>query len=320
MKQLSYFFKQIIENKEPENLYNPINYVLSQEGKRLRPQLVYISTQLFNGSAEAALYPAAAFELLHNFTLIHDDIMDHAPKRRGKPTVYKKWNTNIAILSGNALASIALRTMLQTPTTAKIKLELSDLLSKTSIEICEGQQYDIDFEKQDDVSIDEYLYMIKLKTAVMLAGCLKAGAILSQTSVKNQKIIYEIGINIGIAFQLKDDLLDVYGENTIFGKINGGDIKENKKTYPLLCAMQDGTPEQRLKLLSYLALPDSKFEEKFILVKRLYQELAIKKKSENLILDYGNRALNLLNTLVNIDPKAKEVLQDWITRLKDRDK
>jgi len=322
LEQLSQFFKQITNhnNREPKNLYNPIDYVLSQDGKHLRPQMVYISTQLFNGPTEAALYPAAAFELLHNFTLIHDDIMDQAPQRRGEPSVYKKWNTNIAILSGDAMATFALQTMLQTPTTADIKLELSHLISQNSIEICEGQQYDLDFENQKNVSISEYLKMIRLKTAVMIAGCLKAGAILSQTSPKNQQIAYDIGINIGIAFQLKDDLLDIYGDNTVFGKINGGDIKENKKTYPLLRAIEDATPEQKLKLSNYLSLPDSKFEEKFMLIKKLYEELNIKKKCENLILEYGNQALNLLNTLDDINPKGKEVLQDWITRLRDRDK
>ncbi len=282
--------------------------------------MVYLATKLFNGNTEHALYPAAAFELLHNFTLIHDDIMDKAPLRRGKPTVYKKWNTNIAILSGDALATLALQTILKTPCKKDIVLDISLLLSQTSIEICEGQQYDLDFENSDSVTISDYLSMIRLKTAVMLAGCLKAGAILAETSERNQELIYDLGINMGIAFQLKDDLLDVYADDHLFGKINGGDIKENKKTYLLLRAMEDASPEQLEKLRNWFSTAEDNFERKFNAVKQLYEELNIKEKTEELISQYVDNALNNLRNLTNISETTAEILQDWIIRLSHREK
>ena len=320
MEQLNTFLKNITADKEPVNLYIPIEYILSQQGKRLRPQMVYLATKLFNGNTEHALYPAAAFELLHNFTLIHDDIMDKAPLRRGKPTVYKKWNTNIAILSGDALATLALQTILKTPCKKDIVLDISLLLSQTSIEICEGQQYDLDFENSNSVTISDYLSMIRLKTAVMLAGCLKAGAILAETSERNQELIYDLGINMGIAFQLKDDLLDVYADDHLFGKINGGDIKENKKTYLLLRAMEDASPEQLEKLRNWFSTAEDNFERKFNAVKQLYEELNIKEKTEELISQYVDNALNNLRNLTNISETTAEILQDWIIRLSHREK
>lgn len=320
LEQLNTFLKNITADKEPVNLYIPIEYILSQQGKRLRPQMVYLGTELFNGDMERALYPAAAFELLHNFTLIHDDIMDKAPLRRGKPTVYKKWNTNIAILSGDALATLALQTILKTPCEKEIVLDISLLLSQTSIEICEGQQYDLDFENTNSVTISDYLSMIRLKTAVMLAGCLKAGAILAETSARNQELIYDLGINMGMAFQLKDDLLDVYADDHLFGKINGGDIKENKKTYLLLRAMEDASPEQLERLRNCFSTEEDNFERKFTTAKQLYEELNIKEKTEGLISKYVDNALNNLRNLTNISESSAAILQDWIIRLSHREK
>lgn len=321
MEALHVYLQTLTAKKEPANLYIPVEYVLSQKGKRLRPQLVYLSTALFEGEESLALYPAAAFELLHNFTLIHDDIMDAAPIRRGKPTVYKKWNTNIAILSGDALATLALQTILKTPSDdPALVLNLAMLLSQTSIEICEGQQYDLDFETYDTIQIADYLTMIRLKTAVMLAGCLKSGAMLSKTSLENQEIIYQVGIQMGLAFQLKDDLLDAYGDNSLLGKINGGDIKENKKTYLFLRALSDATSEQREALIHYFTTPQVDFEHKFKEVKKIYNHLDIKEKTEKLIGDYAEQAISNLNSLMGINPSKTAVLKELIIQLTHREK
>lgn len=320
MKELNLFLKNITLNREPGNLYTPIQYILSQKGKRLRPQLVYIATELFDGDPAVALYPAAAFELLHNFTLIHDDIMDEAPIRRGKPTVYKKWNSSIAILSGDALATMALQAILKTPCKKELVLDLAHLLSQTSIEICEGQQYDLDFENIKTIPIDDYLKMIKLKTAVMLAGCLKAGAMLGETSIENQEKIYQIGIEMGLAFQLKDDLLDTYGDDSLFGKINGGDIKENKKTYLFLRAIEDATPEQRIELLNYFSNNKIDFEEKFQTVKNIYDNLDIESKTEKLIQKYANNAIHILCSLHDVEEVKRNKLRDLIIQLSFRNK
>ena len=190
---LDSFFNIIALSIEPRNLYAPVNYIMSQGGKRIRPQLVLLAAELFGAKAEDAFFPATAFEMLHNFTLIHDDIMDNAPIRRGKETVYKKWNSNIAILSGDVLASMAMKQLLKTPCKPETLIKMSELFIQTSIEVCEGQQYDLDFETQEEVTIDEYLNMIRLKTAVMLAGCLKIGAILEmpQKKTKRQSINLE---------------------------------------------------------------------------------------------------------------------------------
>ena len=291
MKELEEYFKKISLNREPANLYNPIHYTLSQGGKRLRPRLVMMSTRFFGGDESAAIHPAAAFEMMHNFTLIHDDIMDNAPIRRGQPTVYRQWNSNIAILSGDALATLALKEMLYTPTRPDTVIALTNLLAQTSIEICEGQQKDLDFETDDHVTIDKYIQMIRYKTAVMLAGCLKAGALLSQATPADCEAIYMYGIYLGLAFQLKDDLLDVYGDPAIFGKPIGGDIRENKKTYLYLRALQEANPHGKKQLLYYFSSTDFDEKEKFEAVTNVYQELDIQKKTEEEIEKYVQLAL-----------------------------
>ena len=239
MNSLDTYFQNIATACEPANLYNPIHYILSQDGKRIRPKLVGLGAELFGINPNEVRHVAAAFEMLHNFTLIHDDIMDDAPIRRGQPTVYKQWDTNIAILSGDALAIMALQELLKAPCDDATKIKISDLFARTSLEICEGQQYDLDFETMDKVSIEEYIKMIRLKTAVMLAGCLQSGAIFAHASEEDQQALYDYGINIGIAFQLKDDILDLYSDTQIFGKIRGGDIKENKNTLPFIPSVRE---------------------------------------------------------------------------------
>lgn len=319
MKKLEEYFKEITWERDPRNLYDPIYYTLSQGGKRLRPRLVFMSTEMFDGDENTAKHPAAAFEMLHNFTLIHDDIMDNASIRRGKPTVFRQWNENIAILSGDALATLALQAMLTTPAKPEVVISLSKLLAQTSVEICEGQQKDLDFETDDNVTIDDYVKMIQYKTAVMLAGCLKAGAILSETSTLNQDAIYQYGIYIGLAFQLKDDLLDVYGDDITFGKKIGGDIRENKKTYLYLKALQDANPQQKQKLLHYFSSTDFDETEKFNAVKEIYQEIDIQSKTAERIQDYVTLAMKELDR-INISEEKKQPFRDLAIELSSRKK
>ncbi len=307
MESLNTYFHNIAKGDEPANLYNPINYILSQDGKRIRPRLVMAAAELFGRKAEEVKHVAAAFEMLHNFTLIHDDIMDEAPIRRGQPTVYKQWNSNIAILAGDALAIMALQELLKAPCDDATKIKISDLFARTSLEICEGQQYDLDFETLEDVSIDDYIKMIRLKTAVMLAGCLKSGAIFAHASEADQQAMYDFGINIGIAFQLKDDILDLYSDTQVFGKIQGGDIKENKKTYLYLTALQLADDEQRQTLKKYFASTDFDFEQKLKDVKNIYEQLHVKEKTEQKITQYVDAAIEALNA-VSVGKENKEEL------------
>lgn len=310
-------FAKILEKRKPANLYQPILYTLSQGGKRLRPRLVLMATEAFNGDMEKAVYPAAAFEMLHNFTLIHDDIMDDAPIRRGKPTVYKQWNGNIAILSGDALANMALIEMLDTPMEPENVVKLTKLFAQTSVEICEGQQYDLDFETCDHVSIEDYLYMIRFKTAVLLAACLKAGAMISNAPEEAQESIYQFGISIGLAFQLKDDLLDVYGDKAVFGKKIGGDIRENKKTYLYLRALEDADEFSRNELLRLFSSTDFDEEEKFQAVSAIFNKLKIKEKTENKIEELVQRAFIELDK-IQISDSKKKIFKDLAVELSRR--
>lgn len=319
MNSLDTYFQSIATECEPSNLYNPIHYILSQDGKRIRPRLVNLSAELFGVEAEEVRHVAAAFEMLHNFTLIHDDIMDEAPIRRGQPTVYKQWNSNIAILAGDALAIMALQELLKAPCDDTIKIKISDLFARTSLEICEGQQYDLDFETMEHVSIDDYIKMIRLKTAVMLAGCLQSGAIFAKASDADQQALYDFGINIGIAFQLKDDILDLYSDTQVFGKIKGGDIKENKKTYLYLTALQDADEKQRESLLRYFSSTEFDFEIKLQAVKNIYEDLQVKEKTEKAIDQYVKSALDCLQT-VSVAEEKKQQLRDLANALVKRDK
>lgn len=318
MKQnIEELFAKVLEEREPANLYQPILYTLSQGGKRLRPRLVLMATEAFGGDIEKAVYPAAAFEMLHNFTLIHDDIMDDAPIRRGKPTVYKQWNGNIAILSGDALANMALIEMLDTPISAENVVKLTKLFAQTSVEICEGQQYDLDFETCDHVSIEDYLYMIRFKTAVLLAACLKAGAMISDAPKEAQEAIYQFGISIGLAFQLKDDLLDVYGDKAVFGKKIGGDIRENKKTYLYLRALEEADESSRKELLRLFSSTDFDEEEKFQAVSSIFNKLKIKEKTENKIEELLQQAFIELDK-IQISDSKKNIFKDLAVELSRR--
>lgn len=319
MNTLEQEFQAVIEGKKPANLYDPISYILLQSGKRLRPKLVHLAVGLFDGDPEQAQLVAMAFEMLHNFTLIHDDIMDVAPIRRGKETVYKKWNSNIAILSGDALAIMAFQQLLKLNCNQQIIIDIAKVFSNTSLEICEGQQYDLDFETQENVTIDEYINMIRLKTAVMFAGCLKSGAILVGADEKSQQALYDFGIHLGIAFQLADDNLDVYADVAEFGKTIGGDIRDNKKTYLYLKALELASEEQKHQLLQLFATPTTDFEQKYKTVRKIFDDLKVKQVTEEQIRHYVDLALQDLAS-VNVAEEKKETLKSLAIRLIDRQK
>lgn len=285
----------------------------------MRPQLVHDVVEMFGGDPEQARLVAMAFEMLHNFTLIHDDIMDMAPIRRGRPTVYKKWNSNIAILSGDALAIMAFQQLLKLPCDQKIIIDIANLFSCTSLEICEGQQYDLDFETQEHVSLDEYLNMIRLKTAVMFAGCLKAGALLVAADKESQQALYDFGIHLGLAFQLADDVLDVYGDERTFGKSIGGDIRENKKTYIYLKALELATPEQHAQLKEFFAVPTTDFEAKYKAVRAIFDATNVKAVTDDLIMSYTMQAKDDLER-VHLPADKKKSLQNLLDKLINREK
>lgn len=319
MKTIESEFSEILSGKKPENLYDPISYILLQPGKRLRPQLVHLAVEMFDGDAEQAQCVARAFEMLHNFTLIHDDIMDAAPIRRGKETVYKKWNSNIAILSGDALAIMAFQQLLQLTCDQSIIIEIAKVFSQTSLEICEGQQYDLDFETQSNVTIDEYIKMIRLKTAVMFSGCLKSGAILVGADSQSQQALYDFGIHLGLAFQLEDDMLDVYAETEVFGKKVGGDIRDNKKTYLYLKALELAGEEQKNTLLQWFSCPTTNFEEKYQAVRQIFDDLKVKKHTEEKVMEYVGLCLADLEK-VSVSEDKKEKLKSLALKLVNREK
>ena len=266
----------------PHNLYEPVNYFLNLDGKRIRPLLVLIASDCFNGDTKKALPAATAVELFHNFSLIHDDIMDKAPLRRGKQTVHEKWNNNIAILSGDVLLVKAYQEL------AKCEVDVLDIFSQTAINVCEGQQYDMDFENRADVTIAQYLEMIKLKTAVLLAASLQMGALSAGAPYKNSAVFYTAGINMGMAFQLTDDYLDVFGDIEKIGKQSGGDIIANKKTWLLLKAFELSNEKQQQELNKWLAVKTDS-NEKVAAVKNIFIQLNLEKLLETEIDSYYNK-------------------------------
>lgn len=290
---------------KPEGLYQPIAYTLEQGGKRLRPMLALMSAQTFGGDPDKALPAAIAIEIFHNFTLLHDDIIDEAPLRRGRETVYKKWNINTAILSGDTMFAIAYGQLCSSETA--MLPALMKVFTKTAIEVCEGQQYDIDFETSGDVSIDAYLNMIRLKTAVLLAASLKIGAITANASEADADRIYSFGENLGIAFQLQDDLLDAFGNEEVFGKKTGGDILTNKKTYLYLKALECAAADDRKLLAELYSRRDMEDGEKIGKVLQIFRRADIEKQTEELIMDYFNRAILLLAE-INLSEEAKKPL------------
>ena len=296
----------------PSLLYEPIDYIIDLGGKRMRPILVLMAYQLFDQNIEKAISPALAIELFHNFTLLHDDIMDNAPLRRGKKTVHEKWNSNVAILSGDTMLVQAYQLMTEVDDT--IVKQVLTVFSKAAIKVCEGQQWDMDFETQSNVSITDYLKMIEYKTAVLLGAALQIGGITAGASKEEQKYLYTFGRDLGIAFQLKDDLLDAFGDAENFGKQVGGDIMSNKKTYLYLkaLALADGTQRQDLK--QYFSNNDAS-QLKVNSVKTIFSNLDIPRLTTALIGEYHERAME---SLAAINSENKEPLLDFSALLMDR--
>ena len=310
------FLAQIDFGGNPKELYEPIAYTILQSGKRLRPMLCLLANDMFGGEEREALWPALALETFHNFTLIHDDIMDKAPMRRGMPTVYQKWNADIAILSGDAMLAKAFQYALQ----PKKGADLAHLLGKVAIEICEGQQMDLNFETLGNVTIPEYLEMIRLKTAVLLATALQMGATVAGADEDDIRHLYDFGINLGMSFQLQDDILDLYSDVATFGKKHGGDIAENKKTYLYLKALELASDKDRRRLEHLFTLRmDHDEEEKIEEVQALYDRLHVKEAVEKVMLDYDRRAFAELDA-VGLPEEKKAHLRTYAELLSGRKK
>ncbi len=289
------FIDEKVTHQEPVELYEPITYTLNMGGKRLRPLLTILTCDIFDGNIHQALYPALGLETFHNFTLLHDDIMDKAPIRRGKPTVYKKWDANRAILSGDTMMVMAYDYILGAP--KDLLFDIFTVFNKLGKEVCEGQQYDMNFETNQEVSIPEYLNMIHLKTAVLLGGSMQVGALIARTSEENTHLIYEFGECVGMAFQLQDDLLDAFGDEDIFGKKNGGDIRTNKKTFLYLKALELATESQRKELIQLFKIQDEHNEDKVGKVLSIFQKLNIEAETRLLMDSYYSRAMETLEKI-----------------------
>lgn len=302
--------------KEPKELYLPIKYSLELGGKRLRPALLLLANDLFGGKPEHALNAALAIEIFHNFTLVHDDIMDNAPLRRNHPTVYKKWNSNVAILSGDVMCIHAIRYLAKS--NPSYLVEILDIFNATAIEVCEGQQLDMNFEKLDTVTIDEYLNMIELKTAVLLAASLKIGAVLAHAKPEDANHVYEFGKNLGIAFQLMDDILDLYGDPKKFGKQIGGDVLANKKTYLLLKAKELANGELKKELDFCLNSSVLDKESKVKRITKIFDSLKIKQKAEAEMNLFYNTALAHLDS-ISVAQEKKQVFEDFAKALMNRE-
>jgi len=316
--------KQIINNelenyaigRFPEELYEPVRYILSLGGKRLRPALVLMSCSIFKDAVHVAIKPALAIEFFHNFTLLHDDIMDHSDIRRGHATVHKRWDPNTAILSGDVMSILSYKIISESDD--KYLKDLLQLFNLTALQVCEGQQYDMNFESRMDVTVGEYLKMIELKTAVLIAASLKAGSISGGADMLDAELLFEFGRNLGMAFQIRDDHLDVYGDPEKFGKKIGNDIVTNKKTFLLIKALELSDPETRSRLKDLLEKENLTPEIKVREVSNIYQQLGIDSISADLALAYFDKSIQYLER-VNADAGRKESLAIFAEKLMNRD-
>ena len=305
----------ISRGREPETLYEPIRYVLSIGGKRIRPVLMMLTYELFRDDPEQIMMPACAIETYHNYTLLHDDLMDNADLRRGHQTVHKKWDANTAILSGDSMLVLAYQRMTQC---APDKLKpVLDLFSQTALEIGEGQQYDMDFEHRNDVTEAEYIEMIRLKTSVLLACSMKIGAILADAPAGDAENLYKFGEQVGLAFQLQDDYLDVYGDPSVFGKAIGGDIVSNKKTYMLINAMNRADEKQRARLSGRIDAREFDAGEKIAAVRALYDEIGIDRLAQEKINYYFEQSRKYIDA-VNVAEERKAELMSYVSRMMKR--
>ena len=299
----------------PRGLYEPISYTLALGGKRIRPTMLLAATDLFGADIEQAHHAAIGIELFHNFTLLHDDLMDRSPVRRGQPTVYRRWNENTAILSGDAMHILAWQQFIKQP--HKNLQAILQTFGKTCIEIHEGQQLDMDFEQRNDVTLDEYMEMIRLKTAVLLGGALKIGALYADASPADTERLYNFGIMTGLAFQLRDDLLDAYGDTATFGKQTGTDIKDNKKSALLLIALQKADAKQKERLQQLFASTPQQPDAKIAEVLDIYSQLDIRSDVEQRIAELHNKAMSHLDT-VEVDEERKQPLRQLACQLQGR--
>jgi geranylgeranyl diphosphate synthase type II len=301
--------------KEPASLYEPIKYILTLGGKRLRPVLTLMSADFFGGNYTKALDASLAVEMFHNFSLVHDDIMDNAPLRRGHQTVHEKWDVNTGILSGDAMLILAYQ--LFETYEPKVFMQLAVLFSKTALEVCEGQQYDVDFETRNDVTISQYIKMIEYKTAVLIGASLQMGAIIAEASESCQEKIYAFGKNLGIAFQLQDDYLDAFGNPLTFGKQVGGDIIANKKTFLYLTALQKSTHSEAQELSSLFATMPKDPSDKITAVKEIFVSSGAAKATEDEIVRYTNTSISLLQD-IKISQQHKDTLKSFADFLMNR--
>lgn len=317
LKSVNDFLDQLPYERKPQSLYDPIRYVLSIGGKRIRPVLMLMAYNLYHEDPETILMPACGLETYHNYTLLHDDLMDNADLRRGHETVHKHWNANKAILSGDSMLVLAYQRIAKVPSD---KLEaVLECFTETALEIGEGQEYDMTFETRNDVCEEEYIEMIRLKTSVLLACATKIGAILADAPEEDIVNLYKFGEQLGLAFQLQDDLLDVYGDSKVFGKAIGGDIASNKKTYMLINAYNRADTKQRAELTRWIEAKTFNREVKVASVTRLYDEIGIRQLCEEKINDYFLQAALCLEK-VNVPEERKQALRQYMDELLHRNK
>ena len=302
---------------EPKELYAPIDYTLRLGGKRIRPLLLLAANQMFDGDLSQVRNAALGIETFHNFTLLHDDLMDKSPLRRGQPTVYRKWDENTAILSGDTMFALSWRYFLRQPH-ARLQ-EILNCFNETAILVCEGQQYDMNFEHSGHITLSDYMEMIRLKTAVLLAGALKIGALYAEAPDSDIARLYDFGIHLGLAFQLQDDLLDSFGDVAVFGKKTGQDIRDNKKTYLYLKALETGAPAQRERLQALFSTTPAQDDDKVAEVLELYKTLAIRRKTEEAVQAEFSLAKGALDA-IQVDEQKKSVLRQLTETLLNRDK
>jgi geranylgeranyl diphosphate synthase type II len=300
----------------PAELYEPIKYILSIGGKRMRPALLLMACDLFGGDIQKAIPPALAIEVFHNFTLMHDDIMDNAPLRRGKTTVHERWNPNVGILSGDVMLIEGYKLMMQVD--EHLLRPILNIFNETAVGVCEGQQIDMEFETRNNVEIDEYITMIRLKTAVVLGGALKIGAIIGGASAEDAALLHTFGEQLGIAFQLQDDILDVYGNPEKFGKQVGGDIISNKKTFLLIKALELADKSQTAELNKWLTNQQADQKEKVAAVTALYNQLQVRQYAEEAMQAYADKAFQALDA-INLPDEHKQYLRDFADGLMIRE-
>ncbi len=298
--------EEVARNRKPVGLYEPIRYVLSLGGKRIRPTLMLLAYNLYKDDPESIISSACALETYHNYTLLHDDLMDNADLRRGHMTVHKRWDANTAILSGDSMLVLAYERMAQCR--GDKLYEVLDLFSKTALEIGEGQQYDMDFESRNDVTEEEYIEMIRLKTSVLLACAMKIGGILADAPKEDADNLYKFGEQIGLAFQLQDDYLDVYGDTKVFGKAIGGDIISNKKTYMLINALALASDKQRDTMMQWLDMPNPDPQEKVAAITELYNEIGINRLATEKIKYYFHESRKFLDAIKVSDERKQELI------------